>query len=284
LEINREEFLKTGEKYVRSTDDSLSGRVFHLAMDDGDEYELRFVTGDIVEWRSPGGPVRYEKYGCLKPDEKTFFVASILSECDPLVCVTLVLDEEQSLVTMAVSRQGYYPLRPRLAVVDFRFGAIRVPDRPLPYKRHGFTRDLVGKKINWYYSTGFINTQMYTTERYMRIRPLTDTRTPEEIEREEKEIELGLRPRQLLYEEPSAYIKIKDEMYLLSCIEANMNRVDETRGGNNLMFVANFNKGCDFGRTFSRKGDRLDHGFFMAFGDPTDEEVPLETEPTPYRV
>ncbi len=218
-------------------------------------------------------------------DETTYFLASILAGHDPLICVTLVLDELQSLVTMAVSRQGYYPLRPRLSVVEFTFGAIRVPDKPLPVRRHGFTRDLVGKKITWHYATGFINTQMYPTERFCRIRPLTDIRTPEQIAQEEREIEQGLRPRQLLYEEPASYIKIKDGVYLLSFIESNMNRVDESKGGNNLMFVANFNAGIDYGRTFSRKADfKLDHGFFIAYGEENFEMIPLETEESPYRV
>ena len=285
LNEKREIIFKTKDKYLKELDASLAGRVYHLAMDDGEEYELRFATDRIVEWRRPGEALRYEEYGALRADCQVYFIASILSGTDQKVCVTLVLDLEQSLVTMAISRQGYYPKLPRLAVVDFVFGAIRVPDQPLPVKRHGFTRELAYKKITWHYATGFINTHYYQGERFCRIRPLTDTRTPEAIEQEKREIEAGLKPRPMLYEEPMRFIKIKDGMYLISNIEANMNRVDPNAGGNNLMFITNLNSGCDYGRTFSRKADMsLDHGFFVAFGEPTDEDFSVIQEPSPYRV
>ena len=41
------EFLST-EKYIRTTDDSLAGRTFVLAMDDGEDYTVRFLTGEAL--------------------------------------------------------------------------------------------------------------------------------------------------------------------------------------------------------------------------------------------
>ena len=66
----REIIFKTKEKYLKELDGSLAGRVFHLAMDDGEEYELRFATENIVEWRRPGEPLRYEQYGALRADDQ----------------------------------------------------------------------------------------------------------------------------------------------------------------------------------------------------------------------
>ncbi len=282
---SREEIMKTKEKYLRVLDTSLTGRVFHLAMDDGEEYELRFVSGDVVEWRRPGEPLRYEKYGALQVDEKIWFGASVLSGTEVTTCVSLVLDVGQSLTTMVVSRMGLYPRRPRVVVPEIVFGAIRVQDRPLPVKRHSYTRDLAGKKVTWHYSSGFVNTQIYLNEHFIRIRPLTDTRTPEQIEQEEREIAAGIRPRQLLYEEPAWYVKIDEGVYLVTCVESNMNRVDPARGGNNLLYVSNMKTGRDYGRCFSRKADMsLDFGFFIAFGEPCDEDIPVQHAKSPYRV
>ena len=120
--------FESTDKFLHNLDTVLAGRTFHLAMDDGEDFELRFVTGNIVEWRRPGEALRYEEYGCLRADDKVYFVSSLLGGTESPVCVTMVLDEEQSLVTMAVSRIGFYPKRPRLAVVDITFGAIRVQD------------------------------------------------------------------------------------------------------------------------------------------------------------
>ena len=286
MEKRKKEFVfETTEKYLKKLDGDLAGRTFRLAMDNGEEYQIRFLDGEIAEWRREGELLRWEKYGCLKADDSTYFVASVLSGTEVCTCVTLVLDEENSLVTMCISRQGIHPARPRLAVVEYLFGAIRVPGRPLPEKRHSFTKDLVGKKIVWHYANGFINTHIYQSERYYRIVPLTDTRTPEEIERDNREIELGLRPKEMLYEEPARFIRIKDGMYLISFVEDNMNRVDPSRGGNNMIVLENLKGGVDCGRTFSmnREG-KLEHGFFRAFGEPVEEEFPIESEPTLYRV
>ena len=278
--------FESTEKYLKKLDAGLSGRVFRLAMDDGYDYELRFIDGEIVEWREEGGPLHWETYGCLKSDEGIWFVASVLSGREPYTCVTLVLDEPQSLVTMCVSTLGYYPKRPRLVVVDYRFGAIRVADQPLPAKRHGFTNDLSGKKITWHYANGFINTHIYMTERHYRIRMLTNPKTPEELEQEEREIALGLRPRELLYEEPGRYIRIRKNLYLISFVEDNMNRNDPDRGGNNLMVLANLDRGFDCGRTFSRnqKTGGVEHGMFRAYGEVIVEDIPIEHEPSPYRI
>ncbi len=277
--------FESTEKYLKKLDGDLAGRTFRLAMDDGNEYQIRFLDGELLEWRSRGGELRWEKYGCLKADDSTYFVASILGCTDVCTCVTMVLDEENSLVTMCVSRQGIHPKRPRLAEVEYIFGAIRVQDRPLPVRRHCFTPDLVGKKMVWHYANGFINTHIYQSERYYRIVPLTDTRTPEEIERDNREIELGLRPKEMLYEEPARFIKIKDGMYLISFVEDNMNRVDPSRGGNNLIVLENLKDGVDCCRTFSvNRSGKLEHGFFRAYGEPVDEHFPIEDEPTPYRV
>ena len=158
MSSKREYVFESTDKYLKNLDGGLAGRTFRLAMDDGEEYELRFVSADVVEWRRPGEPLRWEKYGCLRSDDQTWFVAAILSGTKLHTCVTLVLDEVQSLVTMAVSRIGFYPNRPRLAVVDYIFGAIRVQGQPLPMKRHGFTRELVDKKITWHYSSGLTGT------------------------------------------------------------------------------------------------------------------------------
>jgi len=280
--------FESNDKYLKKLDGGLIGRVFRLAMDNGEEYELRFVTGDIVEYSSQDTPLRWEKYGCLRADEKTWFVASILGNSKVRTCVTLVIDEENSLVTMAISRMGVYPKRPRLATVEFIFGAIRRPDRPLPIKRHGYTRDLVGKKITWHYATGFINTHIYGNERFCRIRPLQegqDARSTADMAKDRQERAQGLRPEEMLYDEPMRFIRIKDGMYLMSFIEENMNRVDPERGGNNLMILANTKEGFDCGRTFSmNREQKPEHGLFVAYGEFTDEEISVEYEPTPYRV
>lgn len=268
--------FESHEKYLRKLDDDLIGKTYRLSMDDGEEYELRFITGDVVEWRTSGQSFKWEKYGCLKADETTFFVASELSGTKYRTLITLVIDELNDLVTMAISRMGIFPKRPRLADVEFVFGALRRPDKPLPTKRHAYTRDLVGKKITWYYATGFINTHIYTSERYCRIRPLTG---------DYAQSSNGNAPEKIFYDEPVRFVKIKEGMYLISFIEDYTNRVDPNIGGNNLVILADLEAGADVGRTFSKnQKQENEHGMFRAYGELIEEDIPVEFEPTPYRV
>lgn len=273
---HKEYVFESTDKYLHRLDDVLAGRTYRLAMDNGEELELRFVTPSVVEWRRPGEELRWERYGCLQAGEGVVFAAAILQGTPHPTCVTLVLDDDSDLVTMAVSRLGVRPGRPRLAEVEFIFGAIRRQDQPLPVRRHGFTRDLVGKKITWHYSTGFVNTHIYPSERYCRTRSLQSGSMIASPAAEEDE---------LIYEEPTRFIKIREGMYLISFIEDHMNRADPVHGGNNLMVLTNLKEGYDSGRTFSFNSQgQVEHGLFRAFGEFTEEDIPVEHEPSPYRV
>lgn len=268
------EFLST-EKYIRTTDDSLAGRTFVLAMDDGEDYTVRFLTGEALMWAKDGEPFRWEKYACLEADESTYFVVSYLASGKIRTCIALVLDTEQSLVTACWSRQGYYPKRPRLVKTDFVFGAIRAEGQPLPVKRHCFTSDLNGRQITWRYSSGFLNTHLYIDSNYYRIRPI----------RQAAGTAPGEGSNDPLFEEPGTYIRIKDQMYLISFIEDRLNRFDPLRGGNNLIILTNEKKMFDVGRTFCLdRNQEPEGGVFIAYGEATDEDIELMHVPSPYRV
>ncbi len=263
------------DKYQYPTDDSLAGKTFVLAMDNGEDYTIRFLTGEALMWARQGEPFRWEKYACLESDETTFFVVSYLASAAIRTCIALVLDTEQSLVTACYSRQGYYPKRPRLVKTDFIFGAIRRDGQPLPMKRHCFTSDLNGKQVTWRYSSGFLNTHLYIDSNYYRIRPV----------RQPGGQPAGDDSGEPLFEEPGTYIKIKEGFYLISFIEDNLNRYDPLRGGNNLIILTNEKKMFDVGRTFCLNGKQEpEGGVFIAYGEETDEYIELAHVPSPYRV
>jgi hypothetical protein len=92
-------------------------------------------------------------------------------------------------------------------------------------------------------------------------------------------------PSKPLYEEPGVYIKIKENIYLVSFIELNLNKRDILRGGNNLVLLINTKLGFDVGRTFSLdKDQKPEGGMLMTHGEFTDEDIPESHGPTPYRV
>ncbi len=283
----KERVFESNAKYVSKFNHELAGKTFHLVMDNGREYVASFISGEIVLWAEQGDPFRWEKYQCLKSDDTTYLVVMELYGQPLRTCRTLVLDLEQSLVTMHVARQGGIPHRPRMVEVEIIFGALRQPGQPLPIKRHGYSADLVGKKINWTYSSGFVNTHIYISEMYYRAwavqrPPLPANETPDEAAKRKAGEE---REKMWLYEEPFRCVKIKDGCYLCSGIEENMNKLDNQIGGNNLLFLSNMKDGFDVGRTFCLNGQQQpESGMFRSFGEFAEVELEVEHLPSPYRV
>jgi hypothetical protein len=283
----REPKFESTDKYVTKFEYELAGKTFDLIMDNGYEYVANFLSGDIVMWAEKGEPFRWEKYSCLKSDDTTYFVVMQLFGQPLRTCRTLILDLENSLVTMHVAKQGGIPNRPRMVQVEIIFGAISRPGQTLPLKRHSYTADLVGKKINWTYSSGFVNTHIYISEMYYRSRAIKRPPLPADITPEQSaKIKAGEeRAKEFLYEEPIRCVKIKDNCYLCSGIEENMNRLDNSSGGNNLLILSNMKEGFDVGRTFCLDNDQQpESGLFRSFGAFTDEDIEVAHLPSPYRV
>ncbi len=278
---------KERKKYVSEFNYELAGRTFHLIMDDGYQYLAQFLTGEIMAWAVQGESLKWEKYNCLKADDTTYFVVSELYGRPLRTCMTLVIDLENSLVTMQVAKQGGVPGRPRMVQADIIFGAISMPGQEIPMKRHSYTSDLVGKKITWTYSSGFVNAHIFVSEMYYRAwaferPPISKDATPEQIAQKKAGEE---RESKWLYEEPFRCVKIKDQMYLGSGIEENMNKLDNSIGGNNLVFLANMKDGYDVGRTFCLNSKQEpESGLFSSHGVYCKEDIEVEHLPSPYRI
>ena len=101
---------------------------------------------------------------------------------------------------------------PTMCDHDYEFGAIDMPGHEVPKKRHGYTTDLVGKRIQWHYNPGFSIVHVYYHPRYVRgtftseAAKLLPPTTPE---RQEAWI-------QNPYDEPAVYVKIRHNMYVVS--------------------------------------------------------------------
>ena len=137
------------EQYCPPLCFELAGREFELAMDDGYDFLLNFTDGHTLKWQQNGGTAQTAPYKCLKGDETTYLVSYELTGVTPRVHHTFVLDMENMLVTRIIARVGQNPRFPYLVNTDFTFGAIRQEGRELPFRRHGFTSDMIGSAVQW---------------------------------------------------------------------------------------------------------------------------------------
>lgn len=261
----------------------LTGRRFKLVMDKEEDYFVDFLTGNTLEWSeyTDAKSVR-ERYECVKIDDCTYFVNFEFSEMKPRTNITLILDMEQRLVTFVRTYTGFSDKYPYLVESDFDFGAIDVPGYPLATKRHGYTTDLVGKRVNWTYGPNMSIVHVYYNPNYIRATFLPGSRpfmrfTPEQQEEMER----------FPYDEPATYIKVKEGIYVVSVIEQNRSRRGGT--GNSLLFLMDLVRVHDVGRSFGNTPPESgsiqpENYLFSAYGDFVYSDGVIESRKSAYIV
>jgi putative NADH-flavin reductase len=261
----------------------LAGKKFHLVMDLAGDYYLNFTSGHYLEWSAfDEEPKRYY-YECNKIDESTFFVNFELTGIHPRTNPAIILDLEQRLVTVATSRTEFSKKYPTLVETDFDFGALDMDGFPLPRIRHGYTTDLVGKRIKWHYSPEFCMIHVYYSPLYVRgiippeYLPKMVTVSPEDA------AAWADNP----YDEKARYIKIKGNIYLMNFIEQNMSK--RGKPGNSLLFLMDAERVHDVGRSFGHAGNvgagskyDPENYLFAAYGDFVYSDGTAEAAKNPY--
>ncbi len=270
----------------------LKGEKFHFVLDNGYDYFLNFTGEDTVEWNYEGDAPKAAKYICHKADDTTYMVDFELAEFEGKLereNHLFIIDLEQRLVTMAICKVGENKKFPYLVSSKYIFGAIDVPGKPLPVKRHCFTADMVGTRVQWHWNTGMITRHCYFTTAFYRIT------TPDAT--------YGQSPRgraafQMLpsTDEIAQYIKIKENLYLFSLVEEIMERyLYDTKPpfrSNDMKFLQNYDRMYHVGRTFGnvqkRGTDESNyevvpcHIGFAAFGHPVELNQVFLDAPNPF--
>jgi len=272
----------------------LSGRSFHLFMDDGDEYLLHFLDGENLQWGKKGEAPVWDSYEALKGDENTYFVHIMPTSGGGKVNYSFILDTVQSLVTLITMEEGLIPDWPQLETVKPFFGAIKVPGRPLPLKRHHLSDRMAGQGIYWAYNSGMPLQHLYRTPLNVRadsgpgVDPvallkaeLAETSDPEQRAALEARI-LHFEERLATYpifDEPAFHIWINDTLNLFCFVEENkMYRHPRHEGGGGLLLLQNIERLVDVGLSYSMG----DYYMVTAYGQEEPRHDPLMDAETPY--
>jgi hypothetical protein len=249
----------------------LSGERFELAMDDGHDYILNFIGKDKVEWNLKGEEPRQAEYMCLKADDTTYLVSYELTGTKLRENHTFVIDRENMLVTRIISVIGKNPKWPYLIKPAYEFGAIRADGGEVPvYPRHGYTSDMVGNVVQWTYGGEMATVHVYYCSDFYRItypkalKTFSGGTTPGNTFSDiVKELPSS--------DEPTAYIKIKDGLYLFSLTESNAEKVLKGKMGfrsNTMCFLHNYKHCYAVGRTFGTitRPDGTDYALHKPIG------------------
>ena len=253
----------------------LQGQSFRFIMDDGRDFDLKFTEKDTVLWNWVGEEPAQARYQCLKSDDATYLVDYELEEFTNTfnrVNHLFVIDLEQRLVTRGIHAVGNNPRLPYLIKSDYTFGAIEVEGMELPFKRHSFTSELLGTRVEWHWATDKVTRHSYFSSSFYRFS------FPGDELLLNRDVSVSLHRALPSQDDTAQYIKIKNKMYLFTLTEEKAERVlsDRTPNyrSNNMSFLQNYDRMYHVGRTF---GNILDsntneivpcHIQFGAFGNP----------------
>lgn len=267
-------------RYVALPDKGIAGKVYHLLMDDYNEYVAHFIADDRLLLAKQGEPFAAYACQCLHCDDQVWFVSFLRDK----ECVTLILDEAQSLVTAIYAFAA--AKKPLLAQHRILFGAIKPFNGEVPFRRHGYTDEMAGTKITWHYSPYVNITHCYVNESYMRnslaeMKPLPADAPAEAVFDAEDRVR---RWGDIFFEEPAQYIRINPHLYVVVLGEANRNRMDPVQGGGDMVLAINTRRMRDYGRGFHTGFGTPYFGLISAGGNWYDMPDPMDTAQSPYLV
>ena len=251
----------------------LEGKSFDLIFDDGTEMAISFPSRNRMSFNFGDSQYTETAY-VMKADNGAYFIMTEVAGSSPREGLMLLLDTDESLVTGDFVKMGAVKERPNLVTREVRFGAIRYGDEPLPKKRHAYTHDLEGKKIDWTYNPSFQITHVYLKNNYYTVAFNDEMKARLQAARE-ADPERDARPRMdPYYEEDCIYIKLRENLYMFSFIEKN-------GGGTQGMMIINTDRVHDVGCFWGPSPDGGNEAYmFSAYGrwvrDPIPEDDTLE--------
>ena len=186
------------------------GREITLRFDDGACWEYRFPEIHTLEYRAPD-EAEWHRELC-KPfelDEDLVCLGHYCSDVYPPACHILFLDFDNGLATcVEASVNGRYDLRD--AVPQFHFGIMEtegvVPHR---LKRHGFTRELLGRSFTWTYSDNMSSQHIYNAPHSYSWTIINNTGAGTPMNR----------AGGYVWSSPCEYIKLRDDVYVMNWVE-----------------------------------------------------------------
>ncbi|GHV16823.1 hypothetical protein FACS189493_3340 [Spirochaetia bacterium] len=179
----------------------LAGQKFTLRFDNnGPAIDFEFRDVHTVIWNDGTG--RHEEYyEAFEIDKDIVLLAYLIHDSDPFAGNNFALDLGKNLVTGIFGKFGNgYSVREIGQYIAF--GVIDRGDGNYPIaRRHGFTRDLVGKSMGWAYTDTIASQHIYATPDSYSWTILTAGN-------------LGFSHSAM-----GKYIKINDHIYLLTWVE-----------------------------------------------------------------
>lgn len=188
----------------------LVGKAVDIICQDGLALAYKFVEDNTLLWRDEDGTHEsfYKAYP-VPGHPEVFFIHHIRDNIQPITCIDLILDMEEQLATVIIAKLAVDSDYPRDVEHSIHFGWIGGRKNKTT---HGFTKDLVGKAILWEmpsYTGKPPIKHIYLSPMYYGIYMTRDDEC-------------------YMTADPADYIKLKDNLYLISIIEKHRSGIQLT--------------------------------------------------------
>jgi hypothetical protein len=172
---------------------NFDGNVFNYIITGKFETRFKLTLGD--DWKT-------ERYEAFEADEGLAFFTHAFDSQRPTEVFQYAIDFKTGLVTCLISRLNNerYPREP---TQEWLFGYIYSDDEGFlaPTERHGFTDELVGRSFTWTYTDEMYSQHIYSTSESYSWSILMN----------------GIPG--MMWSSPCKYVKIRDDVYMMSWVE-----------------------------------------------------------------
>ena len=245
----------------------LEGQQFEFVMDEGPGITVSFPGRNSIVI-TDGADTYRTSCQVQKAEDGAYFVLAELKDVSPRTAYMMVIDVHEYLITVIRAQQGTVKSFPNLVTREARFGAIPDGEGQLPEKRPCYTKDLVGKKIEWTYNPEFSVIHVYLPDNYYTTARNEEMKKKmEEMKRKNPDLFKGR--KEPYFEKDCLYIKLRENLYLFSFVEFN------SGSGTQGLMVLNTDRLTDVGCFWGSNRQNEQEGYtFSAYGKWIREEIP----------
>ena len=185
------------------------GRKVTFRDDAGFAAELDFTGAEQLRFRFPGGEWTEAEYRAFQLDADLVYLGFYINDSCPPRGLIFALDFSNGCATCidAVMAGG---AEPHDVAPVYHFGFMETEGVPVPRtRRHGFTRELLGRSFTWTYSKTMSSQHIYNA-------PGSYSWT---IFAGGKPGDPGYRTGGFVWSSPCTYIKLRDDVYVMTWVE-----------------------------------------------------------------
>jgi len=183
-----------------------AGKKLTFRDDDGYEAEFDFLTDTRVRFRKNGGEWSEQEYRASQLDEHLVFLGFHVEGSAPAASIISAIDFDNGCMTVIDSHfcGGH---EPHDVVNKYHFGYIVMDGVTAPRtRRHGFTRELLGRSFTWSYRKGTTSQHIYNSPHSYSWTIFSAT-------------EKGRGRGGFAWSGPCTYIKLRDDIYVMTWVE-----------------------------------------------------------------